>query len=191
MVKKTLFTALSLLLTYNTYKLTTILFELPPETFSLLAIIVSAIALNFLITGAVAFLGFVYPTSRFLSNSYYKIKNLETLNLFYKWLGVDFFRLFLLKTFYRKKDNQRYFNGRKSGVLLFDYNTRQSEFGHLIALILVFALSLVLLLEGHKYVFIWMQPLNILLNLYPIILQRKHRIIVERLIERIDNKKRI
>ena len=123
------------------------------KTFSLLAIIVSAIALNFLITGAVAFLGFVYPTSRFLSNSYYKIKNLETLNLFYKWLGVDFFRLFLLKTFYRKKDNQRYFNGRKSGVLLFDYNTRQSEFGHLIALILVFALSLVLLLEGHKYVF--------------------------------------
>lgn len=189
MVKKTLFTTLSFVLTYNTYKLTTIFFELPPEKFSLLAIIISAISLNFLITGAVAFLGFVYPTSRILSNSYYKIKNTETLNLCYKWLGIDFFRLFLLKTFYRKRNNKKYFNRTKSGVLLFDYNTKQSEFGHLIALILVFALSLVLLLEGHKYVFIWMQPLNILLNLYPIILQRKHRIIVERLINRIDNKR--
>lgn len=188
MAKKILFTALSLLLAYNTYKLTAVFFELPPEKFSLLGIIVSAVALNFLITGAVAFLGFVYPTSRILSNNYYQIKNPKTLNLWYKWLGVEFFRLLLLKTFYRKKDNKKYFNGTKSGVFLFDYNTKQSEFGHLIALTLVFALSLVLLFEGHKYVFIWMQPLNILLNFYPIILQRKHRVIVERLISRIDNK---
>jgi len=189
MAKKALFTALSFILIYNTYKLTTIFFKLQAEKFSLLAIIVSAIAFNLLITGAVAFLGFVYPTSRILSNSYYKIKNHETLNLCYKRLGVDFFRLFLLNTFYRNRNNKKYFIGTRSGVLLFDYNTRQSEFGHLIALILVFALSLVLLLEGHEYVFIWMQPLNILLNLYPIILQRKHRIIVERLINRIDNKR--
>ena len=164
MAKKILFTALSLVLAYNTYKLTTIFFELPPGKFSLLAIIVSAVALNLLITGVVAFLGFVYPTSRILCNNYYQIKNPKILNLWYKWLGVEFFRLFLLKTFYRKKDNKNYFNGTKSGLSLFDYNTKQSEFGHLIALTLVFALSLVLLFEGHKYVFIWMQPMNILLN---------------------------
>ena len=109
MAKKILFTALSLLLAYNTYKLTAVFFELPPEKFSLLGIIVSAVALNFLITGAVAFLGFVYPTSRILSNNYYQIKNPKTLNLWYKWLGVEFFRLLLLKTFYRKKDNKKYF----------------------------------------------------------------------------------
>lgn len=185
MAKKILFTALSLVLAYNTYKLATVFFELSPEKFSLLAIIVSAFAFNFLITGVVAFLGFSYPTSRILCDKYYQIKNPKTLNLWYKCLGVNFFRLFLLKTFYLKKDNKKYFNGTKSGVLLFSYNIRQSEFGHLIALTLVFTLSLVLLFEGHKYVFIVMQPLNILLNLYPIILQRKHRIIVERLISRI------
>ena len=184
MAKKILFTTLSLVLAYNTYKLTTIFFELSPEKFSLLAIIVSAVTFNFLITGVVAFLGFVYPTSKILSNNYYQIENPKTLNSFYKWLGVEYFRLFLLKTFYRNKDNKKYFNGTKSGILLFDYNTKQSEFGHLFALILVFALSLILLFEGHKYVFIWMQPLNILLNFYPLMLQRKHRIIIQRLIKR-------
>jgi len=188
MGKKILFTALSIFLTYQAYKLTTAFFELPPERFSGLAKIVSAIAFPLLITGAVAFLGFVYPTGRLLPDSYYQIKNPKKLDVWYKWLGVEFFRFFLLKTFYRKKDNKKYFNGTKSGVVLFDYNTKQSEFGHLIAFIFVFVLSLALLFEGHVVVSIWMQPLNIILNFYPIILQRKHRIIVERLIKRMEIK---
>ena len=188
MGKKILFTAISLVLMYNTYKLTTVFFVLPPEKFSLFAEIISAVALNFLTTGVVAFLGFVYPTNRILSADYYKIKNPRTINSWYKILGVEYFRIFLLSTFYRKKDNKKYFNGTKSGILLFEYNTRQSEFGHLIALILVFSLSLIVLWNGHKDIFIWMQPLNIILNFYPILLQRKHRIITERIMDRIDNK---
>jgi hypothetical protein len=185
MAKKILFTTLSLILAYNTYKLAIIFFKLSPEEFSLLAIIVLAVSFNILITGVVAFLGFAYPTRKILSNNYYQIKRPEKINLFYKWMGGKYFKSFLIKTFYREKDNKKYFNGTKSGVLLLDYNTKQSEFGHLIALILVFSLSMVLLFEGHKLIFFWMQPVNILLNFYPIILQRKHRIIVERLINRI------
>ncbi len=184
MAKKILFTTISLVLAYNIYKLTTIFFKLSQENFSLFAIIASALAFTTLITGVIAFLGFVYPTSMILSNNYYKIEKPKTLEFFYKWLGVEYYKLFLSKTFYRKNDNKKYFNGTKSGIFLFYYNTKQSEFGHLIALIFIFLLSLVLLFKGHKYVFIWIQPMNILLNLYPIILQRKHRIIIERLIKR-------
>lgn len=186
MLKRILFTALSLILAYNTYKLASIFFVLPPEEFSLLAIITSSLAFNILITGAVAFLGFVYPTSKLISNSYYRIHNPKIINTLYKYLGVGVFRSFLLITFYREKDNKKYFDGSKSGIVTFYYNTKQSEFGHLVAFNLVIALSLLLLLEGHRQVFIWIQPLNILLNFYPIILQRKHRIIVERLIGRIN-----
>lgn len=188
MGKKIILSAISLVLIYNTYVLLTIFFELPPERFSSLAITASSIAFNLLITGAVAFLGFVYPTNRILKKDYYEIKNPKRLKLLYKWLGVKFFRFFLLKTFYRKKNNKKYFNGTKKGILDFDYNTRQSEFGHLIALLIIFTVSLVLLVLGHKNVFLLMQPINILLNLYPILLQRKHRINIQRLIKRIDGK---
>jgi len=185
MLKKIFFPILSLILSYNTYNLVTVFSKLSPEEFSLLAIIMSAIAFNLMITGALAFLGFVYPTSKLLPNSYYQIKRPKVLNTLYKWIGVEYFRMLLLITFYRNADNKKYFNGSKSGILLFDYNTKQSEFGHLIAFILIVLLSIILLLKGHEYVFIWMQPLNILLNFYPIILQRKHRIIIEPLIKRI------
>jgi len=189
MAKKILFTVLSVVLAYNTYKLAIIFFELSQEQFSCVAIIVSAVAFNLLGTGAVALLGFVYPTSRMMPGSYYHIRKAKTLDFLYKWLGVEYFRSFLLKTFYRKEDNKKYFDGTRAGISLFDYNTRQSEFGHLVAFILVFTLSLILLCEGHWCVFVWMLPFNIFLNFYPILLQRKHRIIVERLMSRMDSKK--
>lgn len=184
MLKKIIFPILSLILAYNTIKLGAIFFKLNPEEFSRLAIIVSAVAFNLMITGTVAFLGFVFPTSKLLPNSYYHIKRPKTLNLIYKWLGVEYFRMLLLKTFYRSDDNKKYFNGTKSGILLFDFNTKQSEFGHLVAFLAIILFSIILLLRGHEQVFIWIQPINIILNFYPIILQRKHRIIVERLIRK-------
>lgn len=185
MFKKAGFTFLSFILAYNTYKLLVLFFNLSPFKFSLTAIIVSAIAFNLLATGAFAFLGFVYPTSKILPKTYYQIKNSARLKLIYKWLGVKYFKYFLLFTFYRKKDNKNYFNGYKSGISLLNYNTKQSEFGHLLAFISILILSLILLYEGHKSVFIWIQPINILVNLYPIILQRNHRIVIERLLKRV------
>ncbi len=187
MLKKIVLTILSMILLYNTYKLVTVFHKLSPEEFSLPAIIASALAFNLLLTGAFAFLGFVYPTSKLLPYSYYQIKNPERLNTLYKWLGVNFFKYFLLMTFYRKDDNKKYFNGTKSGVLLFDYNTRQSEFGHLFAFLSIFILSSILLYYGHKFVFLWIQPMNIILNFYPIILQRKHRTQIERLLNRVNS----
>lgn len=187
-LKKIVFTILSLILAYNSYKLLLIFFELEEGKFSVFAIIIAALAFSLLITGFVAFLGFVYPTSKLLPNTYFKIRHPKTLKTIYKWMGVEFFRFLLLKTFYREADNKKYFNGTKAGILLFDYNTKQSEFGHLIALLLVFVVSVILLIQGHRTVFFWIQPFNIILNFYPIILQRKHRIAVQRLMMRSGQK---
>lgn len=183
MLKKIVLTVLSFVFAYNVYKLVVLFLKLSPEALSLLAILVSAIAFNLLTTGILAFLGFVYPTSRILPDSYYNIKNVKNLNLVYSLLGVAYFRFFLLKTFYRPDDNKKYFNGTKSGLEKFNYNTKQSEFGHLVAFILICFISILLLDQGHTQVAMWTLAVNIVFNLYPIILQRKHRIIVQRLLK--------
>lgn len=184
-LKKVFFTFLSILLVYNAINFSGLFMKLSPLEFSSLAIIVSAAAFNLLITGVFAFLGFVYPTSKLLPKSYYRLKNEAQLNSLYKWLGVKGFRVFLLLTFYRKKENKKYFNGTKSGIIQFDYNTRQSEFGHLMAFIFILLHSCFLLFYGHWSLFIASQTINIIFNFYPIILQRKHRISVQRILDRV------
>ncbi len=103
-------------------------------------------------------------------------------------MGVKIFHFFLLKTFYRRTNNKKYFNGTKAGIYEFEYNTRQSEFGHLIAFILIELLSTILFFSGHSLIFLWIQPINILLNFYPIILQRTHRIKTEKIFAKLNKK---
>ena len=95
MLKRILFPVISFVLAYNAYKLTAIFFKLPPEEFSLVGVIIMAVTLNILILGAIAFLGFVYPTHILFGKNYYRLKNPKALNVWYKGLGVDFFRIFL------------------------------------------------------------------------------------------------
>lgn len=186
MLKKIGLTLASLILAYNTFKLIAIFFNLPQSEFSLLAIIISASAFNLMITGVFAFLGFAYPTNKILPHAYYKIKNINSLHLIYKMLGVNYFKNFLLLTFYRKADNKKYFNGTKAGILLFDYNTKQSEFGHLLAFGSILIVSFILLFIGHNKVFLSIQPINIVLNLYPVLLQRKHRIQIQHILNSVE-----
>lgn len=185
MAKKIGLTIVSLFLAYNSIKLVKSFMILSPDRFSLLAIVIAAFALVMMITGVFAFLGFVHPTSRILPNTYYNIKNPQRLNALYEILGVKYFRAFLLLTFYRKEDNKKYFNGTKAGIINFDYQTRQSEFGHLAALAAIAFASIILLFNGHVAIVQLMTVMNVPLNFYPIILQRKHRIQIERIRKRI------
>lgn len=177
---------LSLVLAYNTFKLTIVIISFSQGQFSTFVIVISAFAYNLLITGSIAFLGFVYPTHKLLPNGYYKIKNKRRLKKIHSLMGVNIFQFFLLKTFYRSSNNKKYFNGTKAGINEFEYNTRQSEFGHLISFILVELLSVILFFYGHSLIFLWIQPMNILLNFYPIILQRTHRIKTEKIFAMIN-----
>lgn len=184
--KKIALTILSLILGYNLIKLCVMLLSFSENELSCLVSIISAIIINLLITGFVAFLGFAFPTNKLLPKTYYKLKNKEKLKSIYSILGVNFFRHFLLFTFYKKKNNQKYFNGTKSGIKKFDYNTRQSEFGHLTAFILIEIIAVIFLSKNLSSIFLWIQPINIFLNFYPIILQRFHRIKTENILASIN-----
>ena len=86
---------------YQTGKLVLTLLQLIPEQFSLAGLIAAAIATNLLATGAVAFMGFALPTSRLLPASYYRVRQADRLKKWYSLMGGQFFRKFLLLTFYR------------------------------------------------------------------------------------------
>lgn len=170
---------------YQTGKLVLTLLQLIPEQFSLAGLIAAAIATNLLATGAVAFMGFALPTSRLLPASYYRVRQADRLKKWYSLMGGQFFRKFLLLTFYRKEKGKKYFNGTREGILAFDHNTRQSEFGHLLALLLISLIAGAFLFYGHIYLFGWIMVFNVFLNFYPIPLQRLHRSRTQKLAERI------
>lgn len=182
MTKKLLLTLASIFLTYRSVELVSFLYITHPSQFNWIGAIAYSFVLNLFITGIFAFIGFAFFTSRILPNSYYKIKNPRNLNLTYKMLGVEYFKLLLLTFFWGKERNRKkYFNGSKSGIEEFDIQTRQSEFGHLAAFIVIIIVSFNILIKGHIVIFSITTLINIIGNLYPIILQRNHRIQIERL----------
>lgn len=185
MFKKILFPAISCFLAYQSYKLISQSFEFPPERYSLIAVIALSIALNLFITGVFAFVGFAYPSNKILPNSYYNIKQPMLLTRIYNMLGVKYFKVFLLIAFWGKdKNRKKYFNGTKSGIQNFDFQTRQSEFGHLAAMVVIFVISVLYFLKGYILVFVWTTVFNILSNFYPIVLQRIHRLQIQRITRR-------
>jgi hypothetical protein len=190
MTKKILLSLASIFLTYRSVELIKFLDNTNPAQFNWIGAIAFSFALNLFITGIFALLGFAFLTSRILPNSYYKIKNSKNLTLTYKIWGVEHFKLLLLKFFWGKKRNRRkYFNGTKTGITNFDLQTRQSEFGHLAALITIAIVSFNILIKGHIVIFFITTLINIIGNFYPIILQRNHRIQIERLKLILDKRK--
>jgi len=139
--------------------------------------------INLCFTGVFAFVGFVLPTSKLLPKAYYKIKNPKLLNLIYKVIGVPVFRFFLMLLFWgRAKNRKKFFDGTRTGIRNFIYQTHQSEFGHLMAFIAINLVTIIMLYKGYSTLLILTLGINIIGNFYPIILQRHHRIRLKRFI---------
>jgi hypothetical protein len=182
MIKKLLLTLASIFLAYRSVELVRFLYITHPNQFNWIGAIAYSFVLNLFITGIFAFLGFAFFTSRILPNSYYKVKNPGILTFTYNMLGVEYFKLLLLKFFWGKEKNRKkYFNGTKTGIDNFDTQTRQSEFGHLAAFITIGIVSFSILIKGHMVIFCITTLINLIGNFYPIILQKYHRIQIERL----------
>lgn len=190
MIKKIFLPLASVFLVYRSVELVKYLNATPPAQFNALAIIVFSFVLNLFVTGIFAFLGFAFLTSRILPDTYYKVKNAQHLAFMYKWLGVAHFKRLLLAFFWGKEKNRKkYFSGTQSGLNDFDTQTRQSEFGHLAAFIAIGGISIRILAEGHLLIFYITSLVNVIGNLYPIILQRHHRMLIERLKRLSDRQK--
>jgi hypothetical protein len=181
-LKKILLPLASLFLCYRFALLMLHLISSESDEYSNIEGFVIAFLLTLFITGIFAFPGFAYPTNKLLPDEYYKIKKPKKLNYVSKVLGVRYFKLVLLIAFWGwKKNRKKYFNGTKKGLKNFVFQTKQAEFGHLGAFIVILISSVILFINGHMYVVLIMTALNILGNMYPIILQRIHRARVHRL----------
>lgn len=145
-IKRIFFPLIAAFLAYRSVELVRLFDQLSPTETPFWFIFVLAIMLNLFITGIFAFVGFAFPSSLFLPKSYYRIKNPLFLLRVYQLLGVHYFRKMLLATFWGKEKNRKkYFSGTKSGLVNFDYQTRQSEFGHLAAFVAITVVALLLL----------------------------------------------
>ena len=137
---------------------------------------------NLFVTGVFAFAGFAYPTQRLLPPAYYRIHRPARLDWWYRRLGVAYFRSALLATLWRgKEQSARYFNGRRDGVAQLREQSEKSEFGHLIPLVILTGVSSWLVASGATWLALATQVINVIGNLYPVLLQRFHRMRLQRL----------
>jgi len=175
-IQKIAFVLASVFLMYQTYQLMSTLVRAPGQDFPWFVNFIVAFLLNLFATGVFAFVGFEFPTHKVLPMQYYSIKNPSSLKSCCRFLGVSTFRKFLMITFWGKEKNRRkYFDGTRSGIRNFVYQTKQSEFGHLAALIAIAIISTVLAFHKYYLVATMATVINLIGNLYPILLQRHHR----------------
>ena len=174
MLKKILLCLFSLFLIWQSHIQITGSLQHPVQ--SLWATVLVAFIINLYVTGAVAFPSFAFPIERLFPDSYYKVTNSKRLKNVFKLMHVEGFRSFLLATFWRNKDQRNsFFDGTKAGIVNLERRSMNSEFGHLIALIVLVVISVLFLIKGQVGLALLITLINVLGNLYPIILQRHHR----------------
>lgn len=183
MIKKFLLSIASLFLFYRSWELILSWDKVNPDTIGISLVL--AFLANLFILGAFAFLGFAWPTYRLLPEKFYRVKSPETLSRISKKIGVPFFQKFLLATFWRNTNQRKnYFDGTKSGIRKWDIESRKSEFGHLIPFLILTSLSLWSIFSGNYLLALFTQLLNIFANFYPVLLQRSHRLRIQRFSDR-------
>ena len=129
-----------------------ILMSIPKQQFSFIISLLIAYLFVLIGTGVFALVRFAYPTSKLIETKYYELKNAKRLRLIHSVLGVKYFNKALLLTFWgTKKNRKRYFDGTKTGIKNFIYQTHQSEFGHWAAFILLLICGIILLVVKEYY----------------------------------------
>lgn len=180
--KAILFSLFSAFLLYRTIELIRLLINTPAADYRFVETLSLAIILNIFITGIFAFPGFVFPTHRLLPENYYIITKPKTLKTVYRVLRVKYFRLFLMIVFWgRKKNRKKYFDGTRAGLANLVYQSKQSEIGHLASMSAILLITGFLVYNKYFLLFFLTNFLNMLGNYYPIILQRHHRMRLQKI----------
>ncbi len=170
----------ALFLVWQSVAIFDVLSRIRPELWGLLALV--AFLFNVVVLGAFAVVGFVLPTHRVLPTRYYHIGHPERLSSIYRALRVDLFGRALLATLWRDHaQRRRYFDGSPSGLAHLDVQSRSAEFGHVVPFVLVTFASIRWALGGAFGLAGFAFAFNVLINMYPVLLQRHHRMRVQRL----------
>ena len=178
MIKKILLSLASLFLIWQSYNLFYNIHKLDISSWGTLFFI--AWLINLFITGVFAFSGFAFPTQKLLPPSYYRILHPKKLQQTFKVLKVNLFRKILLATLWkRKKQRKEFFDGTKSGIANLLEQSMKSEFGHLLPFVIICFVSGYLIAIGLIKLALLSLLINLIGNLYPIVLQRHHRMRVQ------------
>ncbi len=110
------------------------------------------------------------------TSTYYDAKPWERNGKMYAKIGINFFRKVLVWIGWEKLNKKSSPVEKNTKALIhLHYRTKQSELGHIIILVIVFGFNVFVVYKIGVAESLWLLVLNILLNLYPIFLQRYNR----------------
>lgn len=117
-------------------------------------------------------------------SGYYKTKDWENGGKIYENFGINIFRKLLVLVGWEKlnKKSNPVKNDLEALVNL-EYRTKQSELGHLIIFFIVIGFTIYVALRFTFIESLWLLFLNIIFNVYPILLQRYNRPRLQRALE--------
>jgi len=121
--------------------------------------------------------------SRFTS-SYFNEQAWERGGKIYERLGINFYRKLLVAIGWERYITKKYNPVEKNteALIHLHYETKHGELGHIITLIIVLGFTIFVAFKFGASKSLWLLILNIILNLYPVLLQRYNRPRIERAI---------
>jgi Glycosyl-4,4'-diaponeurosporenoate acyltransferase len=133
-------------------------------------------------------MGMLYVTQAFkpkLLSHYYDSKKWESNGTIYKWFGVNVFRKIMVWIGWEKLNKASNPVKKNLDVIKqLEFRTRKSEFEHGIIFFIVLIFNIVVWLKYGILESVWLFFLNIVLNVYPIIVQRYNRTRLRHIIDR-------
>lgn len=118
-----------------------------------------------------------------LTSPYFNEKAWERRGKIYESFGIHFYRKLLVWTGWEKLNKKTKPVAKSTHTLSYlHYRTKQDELGHTIILIIVLGFNIFVAFQFGILKSLWLLLLNILFNLYPVLLQRYNRPRIERAI---------
>ena len=131
--------------------------------------------LNFILLAGVR--AFTETLKSQFTSSYFNEKAWERRGKIYESLGINFYRKLLVwigwERHVTKKSNPVEKNTK--ALINLHYQTKHGEVGHIIVLIIVLGFNILVAFKFGFLKSLWLLILNIILNLYPVLLQRYNR----------------
>ncbi|WP_346320884.1 hypothetical protein [Chitinophaga sp. YIM B06452] len=138
-------------------------------------------ALNFLLMLCVSV--FTGSLKSNLSSSYYQQKEWEGKGKIYEYLGVNVFRKLLVWSGWEKVIRKSFpIKNDAQALTGLYYQAKKSELDHLVILLIVLGFNVFVAFKFGIPRSLWLLALNVILNLYPIFLQRYNRPRIERIV---------
>jgi hypothetical protein len=147
-----------------------------------------ALLANFLVLDWVAVVSTLLNKERrfYLPQKYYSAKRFEKNGQIYRYIGVHYFKKLVAKGFLANLASIR-FEGKHSRIDSYYRQTQWGELLHLIMFLFIFLLAIYALIRRLYNAFLHLMFFNILLNGYPVLLQRYNRFRLDKVMKLRDS----